>query len=99
EDALDRGEARGPGDEQDGAIAVAQREAAEGPLDLQEVADLHRLEDSGGESSARHQANMEFDGPATVVRGAGEGEGAPGAILQHDIDVLAREEVPALARR
>src|SRR5690606_41320032 len=86
------------GDEQDGTVAVARREAAERPFDLPGIPDLHRLEAPRREAPARYQANMKLDGPGSVVRGAGEREGAPGAVLQDDIDVLARDEVHAFAR-
>ena len=56
EDALDRREAGGTGHEEDGPLAVVQREAAQRAFEVDGVADLHLL-DGGWPGSAGALAN------------------------------------------
>jgi hypothetical protein len=81
-----------------GRWPVVQREATHRPFEFEHVAFAHALEDLGGEAPARHQAHMQFDRPARA-RGVGEGEGAPGVVFEHDVDVLPGLEGERFARR
>jgi hypothetical protein len=76
-----------------------QREAAERAFEVDGVADLHLLEDVGGVAAAGYSPHVQFDHVAGggwrlagVGRRAGKGEGAPGAVFEHDVDVLPGHE-------
>ena len=93
EHALDGRKAGGAGDEQDRLVALlAQVEGAQGSLEADVVAHLHGLEHARREEAAGNQPHVQLDqvGDAGPRR---EREAALLAVLEQDVDVLAR--VPA----
>ena len=92
DDALHRRESRCARNEEDGAVAVLQDEAAERPFEAHRVPEAHALEYMAGEAPAGNAPHVQFD-RVVLVRRIGEGEGAPRAVLEHDVDVLAGGEL------
>ena len=93
---LDWGEARTPR-EQDHRLdrLLAQKEAAVGPLETQDVLFFHAAEDMAGELAAGNQPDMQLQ-EAIVMRRVGDGKRAALAVLQQELDVLAGEKLQAL---
>ncbi|MBX3607875.1 MAG: NAD-dependent epimerase/dehydratase family protein [Piscinibacter sp.] len=91
DDRLDRREARAAGQQHDGLVAVlAQEEAAERPLQAQDLLLLHRREDVVGELAARHVADVQLDEGLVGlgVRRVGHRVAAPCTVAQDELDVL-----------
>jgi hypothetical protein len=96
---LDRRKAGAAGDQDHGlGRFLAQEETAVGALQTQDVLFLHGTEYVSGEFAAGNQPHMQLQ-KAVVMRRVGDGKGAPLAVLEHELDVLAGKELQALVGR
>src|SRR6185503_2816648 len=97
DERLDRREARAARDEDERLVAVfAQVERAQRPLEADDRALLHLLEDEAREGATGGFADVQLQ-ELVVVRRVREREAAPLAVLHEDVEVLAGEELQALA--
>ena len=89
---LDRREAGAAGDEDDRLVRfLAQIERAERAFEAQDLAALVLREQRVGEEPAGHVADVQLE-QRVVVRRRGEREAAALAVLQQEVDVLARRD-------
>src|SRR5205807_4437517 len=99
DDRLDGSEAGASGDEEDRlAPVLAKVEGSERPFEAKDRALLHFLEDEARERPAGRLAHVQLQ-ELVVVRRVRHREAAALAVLEEDVDVLAGEELQALARR
>ncbi len=96
---LERAEAGPSADEEHGAVGcLAQGEGPQGRLDAQDGLLRQAMEDMIGEGPARDMADMQFD-ERIVVGGVGDGEGPLAPVREYEVQILAGEELQALALR
>ena len=90
--------ASGTGNGQNGLGAVAQQEIAKRNFDVQDVAALELFEHIGRERAARHMPDVKL-GAVALARRIGHREVAALAVVENEIEMLARSEPGADASR